>query len=1123
MILNKKTLLSGIFSLIITLFATAQDQRTLNTKIADILNEMPTENLERLENLLDQMIALEEEGMLAFTDQLTPLGDDNDDTRHRMALESLSRKLSVNPASDEAQWYMGVLKKSFERETDNEIKTFLMRRMNAIATDDDLEFLIEKAKTESHRKPALAVVASIGSVKAESSLVSMLTSDDNVYTDVLKTLDDLGSEGGIESAITQLSGASGKKKQVILQYLANSGAPRAFEALKNEASASGYKPDNLNTVKSFLTYGENTDASTRSKVVKEVLKNTGNPNQMGFRTRAMAMSLTGEDAKSATKTLVKEFRKSNNKSYRVALLNLAESYTGEDVLKRWGKTIKKSSPAQKAEILHSFYKRGDASTLEYIPDSFTDEEVAGSAFMLRAKIQGKEAIDPILKGMENNDFAEEGYSALQMIVSRDELNQIADYIPNLPPASKVEMINLIARRKGTDQFEVVETHLSDINAMVRTASHQALKHISNRDDIDELTRLLDLATQENVKYISEALIVAINDLENKSDRESVYFDLLKSTKKKAAIIAISPKIGGSKVMDLILDEFRNGSVKDAAFQAIINWEDPMIAPVLFSVLSSAPEGSKVRNESFNGYLDLCNLNNIPEDQRVLMLRKLMPYAGTTTQKIKVIQSLGRARTFLSFVFVSKFLDDAELQQAASRAVMNIALPKPGEKMGLTGPDVVSALEKSIEVMEGPESQYAKEDIRVYLRNMNKTQGFVSMFNGDDLQGWQGFVANPIALSKMTPAEKAKKQEEADKKARENWSVDDGQIVFDGKGQNLVSVKEYGDFEMYVDWRITEGGDSGIYLRGTPQIQIWDTSRVNVGAQVGSGGLYNNKKNPSKPLKVADNPIGEWNTFYIKMVGEKVTVKLNGHLVVDDVVLENYWNRSEPIFPNGSIELQAHGSDLGFRNIYIRELSSPDFSITPEEKAEGFTSLFNGKDLTGWVGNKTDYFAENGIIVVNPDKGGHGNLYTEKEYSNFVFRFEFQLTPGANNGLGIHTSKKGDAAYSAKELQILDNTASIYANLKEYQYHGSIYGVVAAKRGFLSPVGEWNKQEVIVDGDRIKITLNGEVILDADYVEASKNGTLDGRDHPGLDRKKGHIGFLGHGSKLKFRNIRIKEL
>ena len=199
------------------------------------------------------------------------------------------------------------------------------------------------------------------------------------------------------------------------------------------------------------------------------------------------------------------------------------------------------------------------------------------------------------------------------------------------------------------------------------------------------------------------------------------------------------------------------------------------------------------------------------------------------------------------------------------------------------------------------------------------------------------------------------------------------------------------------------------------------------------------------------------------------------------------------------------------------------SITKNQAESGFKTLFNGKNLDGWVGNKKSYKVDNGTILVDPEGKGGGNLYTEKEYSNFNFRFEFQLTPGANNGLGIHAPLEGDAAYLGKELQILDNTAEKYANLKPYQYHGSVYGIIPAKRGFLKPVGEWNSEEVIVQGSKIKIILNGTTIVDGDFMEASKNGTMDKKSHPGLERTKGHIGFLGHGDVLRFRNIRIKEL
>jgi hypothetical protein len=203
-------------------------------------------------------------------------------------------------------------------------------------------------------------------------------------------------------------------------------------------------------------------------------------------------------------------------------------------------------------------------------------------------------------------------------------------------------------------------------------------------------------------------------------------------------------------------------------------------------------------------------------------------------------------------------------------------------------------------------------------------GFTALFNGKDLTGWKGLVGSPKTRAAMTTDQLAEAQEKADKQMREHWSVNDGVLTYDGKGASLCTAKDYKDFELYVDWKIGKGGDSGIYLRGSPQVQIWDTEYPEYfkhGAEKGSGALWNNQKNPRFPDVKADKPVGEWNTFLIRMVGEKVTVELNGKKVVDNVVMENVWERDKPIYPSGQIELQHHGNPLYFRSIYIKELPS----------------------------------------------------------------------------------------------------------------------------------------------------------------------------------------------------------
>ena len=196
--------------------------------------------------------------------------------------------------------------------------------------------------------------------------------------------------------------------------------------------------------------------------------------------------------------------------------------------------------------------------------------------------------------------------------------------------------------------------------------------------------------------------------------------------------------------------------------------------------------------------------------------------------------------------------------------------------------------------------------------------------------------------------------------------------------------------------------------------------------------------------------------------------------------------------------------------------------------EGFASLFNGKDLTGWVYGKrgngenksgVGYQVADGAIFCTVKDGG--NLYTEKEYGDFVLRFEFKLTENANNGIGIRAPLTGDSAYEGMEIQVLDDSGSQYKNLRPGQYHGSIYDVVPCERGHQKPVGEWNTEEITANGRHVKVVLNGATIVDANLDDVKDEHVL--AKHPGLQNKTGHIGFLGHGAEVEFRNLRVKEL
>ena len=416
------------------------------------------------------------------------------------------------------------------------------------------------------------------------------------------------------------------------------------------------------------------------------------------------------------------------------------------------------------------------------------------------------------------------------------------------------------------------------------------------------------------------------------------------------------------------------------------------------------------------------------------------------------------------------------------------------------------------------------------------RGFMSLFNGKDLKGWHGNNPHVTARTLSRSKDKTLTEEKvvADQQVdfEKHWSVDKGELVNDGHGPYANTDRDFGDVEFLIDYKTVAKADSGIYLRGTPQVQIWDTTQEGGKwgfprhAEKGSGGLHNNGTNsPGKwPSIHADKPFGQWNQFRITQIGSRTTVIFNGQKVVDNAIMENYWDKSRltPLPASGPIMLQTHGGEIRWRNIYARKIG-PDEAIRRlrgNDKKLGFQPIFNGRNLNGWTGATEGYEVRDGALTCR--QGSGGTLFTKKQYRDFVVRLEFKLPDGGNNGLAIRYPGQGQPHVSGMcELQVLDNRAEKYASLDRRQYHGSAYGMVPAHRGYLRPAGQWNYQEVTVRGSTVKVELNGTVILDADLSQVKE--FMKDVPHPGKDLKKGHFGFAGHRDPVMFRNLAIKEL
>lgn len=1124
------------------LSAQTNPNRTWKTKVSDALGLMPAPNEAEYDRLMSDLVSTGAEGV----DMLVSMFDDTNNVPVSYALSGWSAFVSGPDREQARKEFVDGIIRGLKKSNNAEIKAFYIRLLQQCGKKESVDVLAGLIGDQRLGGPALTALVSNGTPEAETAIAQAIVAGTGDKNALAQAAGDAGIDNeGVETALIAWVGNDKSADKSIYYALSKIGTAASLPVLSAAAANANYDGDATDATDAYICLIEKLKADGQDKLAAaeagKLLKKAAAAGSEHARIAATGILLSLQ--KSPVAYAMKAI-KDPARAYRNNVLRFAAPYADDAFYTELGATLGKLKDNEaKTDIVNYLGNQGAKTALPailpYLKDA--DAELSEAAMWAATQIGGSEVpaalSEVILTATDSeHDQARANTAAQCLLAYKGNVNPVAAEI--VQKKGDVRGITVLAARRAQDQSGVVFDATRNANAAVAQAAYAALPAVASAKDLPALYTMLEKqqsVNDQNTEAIQNAIVAALRELTPDEQAGAIGDRIAKSGAKKSLYYAVLAKAGLPDAMETISKGFDSGSAvdKDNAFYALLNIKGMAAADKLAEI--AAADDAAYAAKALDVYVQRIAASDKTPENKTLLLSDVLDIAGSNkalsaadARKIetKALQGLENNKTFQGMMLAGKYLGnaDADVSQAAVMAVIRTALAHKE----FYGPAVTELLKKAVELNKDKDSNYQREEVQKHLASLPATGGFVSMFNGKDLTGWKGLVENPIARAKMKPAELAKKQAAADETMRKDWVVNNGLMEYVGHGfDNICTEKQYGDFEMYVDWKLYAEGseaDAGIYLRGTPQVQIWDTARRNVGAEVGSGGLYNNQVNPSKPSKVADNKLGTWNTFYIKMVGDRVTVLLNGEKVVDNVILENFWDRSQAIFPIEQIELQAHGTKTAFRNLYINELPQvKPTELSAEEKAEGFKLLYDGTNMHGWTGNTRDYVSEDGAIVLYPGNGGGGNLYTVDEYKDFVFRFDFMLTEGANNGIGIRAPLEGDAAYVGMEIQVLDNESPIYSQLEKYQYHGSVYGVIPAKRGFLKPVGEWNSEEIRIKGNDIRVTLNGEVILEGNIAEASKNGTIDHKDHPGLKNEKGHIGFLGHGSLVKFKNIRVKEL
>lgn len=1101
----------------------------LPARVSSLLERFPADTAEARNALCAELLGLGPAGLAETLARVEPPGGAND-AEARFAANGLAVYATRAGAESERLLVVRALLAALARSTDKDVAAFFISQVQLAGKGESVKPLARYLTDEVLAGPAAAALRTIGGTEAAMALVKALgPAPLPAKVSIAGALGAMRSREAVKKLVPLARHSDARLRRASRSALANIGDPSAMGSLSCVLVTAPHEEraqaphDLLLFVRRLIEGGRKTEGLSAARAL---LASYRRPGESSIAAEALAL-IAAHLGQDALPDLL-EAAASADAALRGAALEIGGGIPWDEArLARWTAKASASRPVVRAGIIEMLGRRGDPAVLPFVRQSLgdKDKEVRLSAIRAAARL-GRETVLADLFGLLGSADAEEA-EALKAEFLRARAESVvppaAGLIDATPHPGKGVLIDILGEKGARKEMDRVFDLATDAEPATRAAAMAALAKLAGERDLPRLVERLEDATDaDDIIHLQAAVAAAAARGADPARKGGALIDLMEGAlpARRAAVLRVLPKVGGDLALEAAVAETGDpdAQVRTAAIHALSQWPDIAAARELLRVATTT-ESKRHRLLAVDGYVRLVGRANLPGQRKLSLFQELLDQAFDDADKKAVVTGVAAVREPEALRLLAARLDDPALGDAAAAGLIELASEQAPHERWLSGHEAYSALRRVQARAASDPDEY--ERIGALIAERLRQGGFAPLFDGRSLAGWKGLVADPPARSKMSPAELAQAQAAADDRMRAHWKAVGGVLVFDGKGESLSTAADYGDFELLVDWKIEKGGDGGIYLRGSPQVQIWDPDAN----PAGSGGLYNNQKGPSAPSERADRPVGEWNAFRIVMIGERVWVYLNDRLVVDNVALENYWERDKPIYPTGQIELQAHGSPLAFRNIFVREIPRDTAAPPPLAAAEsdaGFVPLFNGRDLAGWTGGGGGYAAEDGKIVVHPERGG-GNLFTEKEYADFVLRFEFKLTPAANNGLGVRAPLEGDAAYAGMELQILEDGSPLYWGLRPYQYHGSIYGVVPARRGVLRPVGEWNTEEVTARGRRITVAVNGVVVVDADIDAAAAGGTIDGRDHPGLRRGSGRIGFLGHGSVVEFRDIRIKEL
>lgn len=1081
----KKTLLFLILAAIMPWASTARDARgrITSTIIADALAQLPAQNGQGYTSVMADIASTGAEGVIQIADMLVP-ADKGKNAPVEHALSGLVAYATASGHEAERDLVREGLKTAIDKCTDNPNKAFLMTLLQNCGTADDAPFF---AKYVTDKYLQEWVINALIAIPGTESALMELVATEPIPRDVLAYA--VGKKGLREAEpiiLKWIADAKSNDNRAYYKALGQIGSAKSIPVLAKAAKEQKYAWEPNAATEAYVTLLENMAKNGDSKravnAAKALLKATDRTN---VRSAALNMIFAAE-GKKALPLLVKAMNEPD-RAYRVNALRRAEDWADAEVYTTLNKFITaKTDNETKADIINWYGTNHVVDQIDVILPCMnsSDAEVAEAAIMAAGKIGGDKALQALVSqlGGPKSDVATAALLAFNGKVNPGIMEALGDDNAGRQTAA----LKVASIRKMTEATPIILELASSDNADLKKAACQALPGVVLPKDFDDICQLIEQNDANNNAALTSALRSSVRNLPE-TEQYATVIPYINRSKVPHLYYMVLAQAATPEAINYLLQAYNNGTgvEKEMAIDALLNVNEPEMIDVLYNI---AINDRAYAAKALSRYTALVNGSSYTPEEKYLFYRKALESSDNNAIKSDLLKSMATTKTYQALMLADKYFSDKATTMAAANAVRTILTKN---KMAFGGAPVRKALEHAREAFKSstdPDDGYAVDDINQMLNKLPEA-------------AFMPLISNIPLVPKAASTKKAKSAAE---KSFKNWIVNDGSITYTGTEPSTVAFdKPYENFEMIAEWR----GDGHFGVRSIPDI---------------AGG---------------DSKANTWSTIYIKVVNDRITVVENGSTIINNEMMQNPSDPSKPINTSGMIMLSSNGSPVEFRDIYVRELpATPICELSADEVADGFKLLFDGRSMHNFTGNTTNYIPVDGNICVSAQYGNGSNLYTKEEYSNFILRFEFCFDKeGVNNGVGIRTPMGVDAAYHGMEIQILDHDAPIYKDLRDYQVHGSVYGIIPAKRIKHKALGEWSTEEIRAVGDHITVTVNGETILDGNIRDACQGhnmapdgsdnnpNTVDHHNHPGLFNKSGHIGFLGHGEGIKFRNIRIKSL